>query len=148
MWGQEEVLQIHQLVANFLANESPVLQSMHECWNCVPFLENSHFLKAPWVDSAISLPFYHQGTLLFFVFGYIFNIVYVIFYLLRQFMRFSEQVYWAALSFPPPVGHILSELSTMTRWVALHDMTHSFIEFCKPLCHNKAVIHEGDHRRW
>ena len=42
--------------------------------------------------------------------------------------------------------HILSEFSTMTclSWVALHGMAHSFIELCKPLCHDKAVIHEGD----
>ena len=45
-----------------------------------------------------------------------------------------------------PVDHVLSELFTMTRLsqVALHSMAHSFIELCKPLLHNKAVIHEGD----
>ena len=64
-----------------------------------------------------------------------------------QFMRFSWQVYWGGLSFPPPVDHVLLELSAMTRpsWVALHSMAHSFIELCKPLHHDKAVIHEGDH---
>ena len=62
-----------------------------------------------------------------------------------QFMRFSRQVYWGGLPFPPPVGHILSELSTRTcpSWVALHGMANSFIELCKPLHHDKAVIHEG-----
>ena len=64
-------------------------------------------------------------------------------------MRFSQQVYWGGLPFPPTMDHILSELSTMTcpYWVALHVMTHSFIDFYKPLHHNKAVIHEGHHRR-
>ena len=34
------------------------------------------------------------------------------------------------MSFPSPVDHILSELSTMTHpsWVALRGMAHSFIE--------------------
>ena len=61
-------------------------------------------------------------------------------------MRFSWQVHWGGLPFPPPVDHILSELSAMTHlsWVALHSMTHSFIELHKPLRHDKAVIHEGD----
>ena len=38
---------------------------------------------------------------------------------------------------PSPVGHILSELSTMTRlsWVALHGMAHSFIELEKGVIH-------------
>ena len=27
-------------------------------------------------------------------------------------------------------------------WVALHGMAHSFIELCKPLCRDKAVIHD------
>ena len=46
---------------------------------------------------------------------------------------------------PLPVDHVLPELSTMTRlsWVALHVMDHSFIKLCKPICHDKAVIHEG-----
>ena len=62
-----------------------------------------------------------------------------------QFMRFSQQVYWVGLPFPPPVDRVLSELPAMTRpsWVALHSMAHSFIELHKPLCHDKAVIHEG-----
>ena len=51
---------------------------------------------------------------------------------------------WGGLPFPPPVDHVLSELSTMTRpsWVALHSMTHSFIGLRKPLPQDKAVIHE------
>ena len=32
---------------------------------------------------------------------------------------------------------------THPSWVALRAMAHSFIELCKPLCHDKAVIHEG-----
>ena len=63
-----------------------------------------------------------------------------------QFMKFSWQVYWVDLPFPPPVGHVLSELSAMTclSWVALHGMAHSFTELNKPLHHDKAVIHEGE----
>ena len=62
-----------------------------------------------------------------------------------QFMRISQQVYWSGLQFLPPVDHVLSELSAKTRpsWVALHGMAHSFIELCKPLHHDKAVIHKG-----
>ena len=61
-------------------------------------------------------------------------------------MGFSQQDYWSGLPFPPPVDHVLSELSTMTcwSWVALHGMAHSFIELHKPLRHDKAVIHEGE----
>ena len=29
-------------------------------------------------------------------------------------------------------------------WVALHGMAQSFIKLCKPIHHDKAVIHEGD----
>ena len=63
-----------------------------------------------------------------------------------QFMRFSQYLYWGSLPFPPPVDHVLSELSAMTclSWMALHGMAHSFIELLKPLLHDKAVIHEGD----
>ena len=51
---------------------------------------------------------------------------------------------WSGLPFPCPVDHDSSELLTMTKpsWVALHGMTHSFIELCKPLHH--AVILKGD----
>ena len=53
-----------------------------------------------------------------------------------QFMGFSGQVYWGSLAFPSPVDHILSELSAVTcpSWVALHRMSHSFIELCNPIC--------------
>ena len=63
-------------------------------------------------------------------------------------MRFSRQEHWSGLPFPPPVDHVLSELSTMTRpsWVVLHRMAQSFIELHKPL-HLKAVIGEGDMKR-
>ena len=66
-------------------------------------------------------------------------------YLFIQFMGFSRQVCWCGLPFHP-VDHVLSELSTMTclSWVALRDMSHSFIKLLKPLCHGKAAIHEGD----
>ena len=59
-------------------------------------------------------------------------------------MGFSRLEYWSGLSVPPPVDHVLSELSTMIcpSWVALHGMAHSFVGLHKPLCHNKAVIHE------
>ena len=32
--------------------------------------------------------------------------------------------------------------------MALNDMTHSFIELCKPLSHDKAVIHEREGHRF
>ena len=40
---------------------------------------------------------------------------------------------------------IVSELFTRTRpsWVALHGIAQHFIELSKPLCHHKAVVHEG-----
>ena len=62
------------------------------------------------------------------------------------FMGFSQQGFGSDLPFPPPVDYVLSELFTRTRpsWVALNSTAHSFIELCKPLLHNKAVIHEGN----
>ena len=56
------------------------------------------------------------------------------------------QEYWSGLPFPSPVDHVLSELFTLIQlcWVALLDMTNSFIELCKPLHHDKTVIHEGE----
>ena len=67
------------------------------------------------------------------------------FCLFMQFMGFSQLVYWSSFLFPPPVDHVFSELSSVTclSWVALHGMTYSFIEICKPLQHNKTVIHKG-----
>ena len=61
-------------------------------------------------------------------------------------MGFSRQESWSWLSFPPPVDHVLSELFTVTHlsWVVLHGMACGFIELCKPLHHDKAVIHEGE----
>ena len=63
------------------------------------------------------------------------------------FMGFSRQEYWSSLPFPPPVDYVLSELFTTTclSWVAQHSLAHSFIELCKPPCHDKAVIHERIH---
>ena len=47
------------------------------------------------------------------------------------------QEYWSGLSFPFPVDHILSELSTMTHpsWVALHGMDQSFLVLDKAVAH-------------
>ena len=47
-------------------------------------------------------------------------------------------------AFPPPVGHVLSELSAMTHlsWVPPHGLAHSFTELHKLLRHDKAGIHE------
>ena len=57
-------------------------------------------------------------------------------------MRASWQVHWGGLPYPPPVDHVLSELSAVTHpsGLALHSMAHSFIELCKLLLHNKAVV--------
>ena len=59
------------------------------------------------------------------------------------YMGFLRQTYWSSLPFPSPVDQSLSKLSTMTCpcWMALHCIGHSLTELCKPLCHDKAVIH-------
>ena len=46
------------------------------------------------------------------------------------FTGFSRQEWWSGLPFPSPVGHIFSELSTVSclSWVALHNRVHSFTE--------------------
>ena len=58
------------------------------------------------------------------------------------FMGFSRQEYWCGLSFPSPVDHILSDLSTMTHppWVAIHSMAHNFIELDKAVVHVISLI--------
>ena len=69
-----------------------------------------------------------------------FSILY--FCLFIPFMGFSRQGYWSGLSFPSPVGHILSELSTMTplSWVAPHGMADSFIELEDVVVHVIRVV--------
>ena len=59
------------------------------------------------------------------------------------FMGFSRQEYWSVLPFPSPVGHVLSELSTMIcpSWVALHGTTHSFNELDKAVVHVISLVH-------
>ena len=68
------------------------------------------------------------------------------FLLFIQFMGFSQKLYWDGSPFPPPVDHLLSELSTMTcpSWVALHSIGHSFVELHKPLCCDKAGSIKGE----
>ena len=64
-----------------------------------------------------------------------------LFILFLVFLRYECCI---GLPMPPPVDYILSELFAMTHlsWVPLHQLVHSFIELPKPLCHDKAVIHE------
>ena len=68
----------------------------------------------------------------------------VSFCLFILFVGFLWQEYWSALPFPPPMDHVLSELFALTclSWVTLHSMARSFIDLCKSLCYDKAVIHE------
>ena len=50
---------------------------------------------------------------------------------------------WVAISFPS--GSHLLELfnKTCPSWVGLYSLAYSSIELCKPLHHDKVVIHEG-----
>ena len=61
---------------------------------------------------------------------------------IQLFMGFSRQECWSGLSFPSPVEHILSELSSMScpSWVALHGVVHSFIESDKAVVHAISLI--------
>ena len=65
-------------------------------------------------------------------------------------MGFSRQEYWSGLPFLSPVAHTVSGILTMTRLsgVALHTMAQSFTELYKPLCHDKAVIHEEESQNY
>ena len=58
------------------------------------------------------------------------------------FMGFSREEYWSGLPLPSPVGHILSELSTMIHlsFVALQGMAHSFIELDKAVVSVISVV--------
>ena len=57
-------------------------------------------------------------------------------------MGFLRQEYWSGLSFPSPVDHFLSELSTMTHLssVTLHGMADSFIELDKAVVYVISLI--------
>ena len=61
------------------------------------------------------------------------------------FVRVSWQEYWSWLPFPPPVDHVFQKSSLWPTHLGRpnYSMVHSFIDLCKPLHHNKAVIHEG-----
>ena len=62
-----------------------------------------------------------------------------------QLMRFSQKVDWGGLPFLLQwITFCQNSLLWPMSWVALHGMAHSFIELHKPLCHQKAVILEGD----
>ena len=106
--------------------ESPVMSTTGHYF-CFGLSLHSLGLISPLLSSSV-LGIYQPGDFIF---------QYHIFFLSILFMRFSRQEYWSGLSFPSPVDHILSELSTMTHlsWVALHVTAHSFIEL------DKAVVH-------
>ena len=70
------------------------------------------------------------------------SFIVISFHLFILFMGFSRQEYWSGLTFPSPLDHIWSELSTMTHlsWVALHSMAHSFIELYMAVVHVISLI--------
>jgi len=47
---------------------------------------------------------------------------------------FSQQEYWSRLPFPPPLDHVLSEVSTVTcpSWVAPHTMNLASLSYVSP----------------
>ena len=51
---------------------------------------------------------------------------------------------WFAILSSSEPCFVITLTMTHPSWVVLHSMAHSFIELCKHLCHNKAVIHEGE----
>ena len=60
--------------------------------------------------------------------------------------EYLELIYFRIDWFDLLAVHILSEISTMNcpSWMALNSMAHSFLELCKPIHQDKAVIHEED----
>ena len=50
---------------------------------------------------------------------------------------------WVAISFSSG-PYFVRTLQCDLSWVALHSITHSVIELNKPLCLDKAVVHDGD----
>ena len=66
-----------------------------------------------------------------------FSVLYFCLFIL--FMGFSRQEYWISLTFPSPVDHILSELSTMTH--------PSSVQFSRSVVSNSLRPHELQHAR-
>ena len=62
-------------------------------------------------------------------------------------MEFSWQIYWSGLPFPPPVTHVLSELSTMTHpsWVALHAWLIASLSYASPFATTRQWSVKGIH---
>ena len=87
---------------------------------------------SPLISSSM-LGIYWPGE---FLFQYPFICLFILF------MEFLRQEYWSGLPFPSLVGHVLSELSTLTHlsWVALHGMDNSFIELDKSVVHAISLI--------
>lgn len=71
--------------------------------------------------------------------------IYASFCLLYQVYGVLMASMLSGLPSAPPVDHVLSELSTVTRpsCVALHGVAHGFIELLKPLHHDAGSDHEG-----
>ena len=67
---------------------------------------------------------------------------FISFCLFILFMGFSRQEIWSGLPSPSPVGHVLSELSTMTclSWVPLRNMVHRFIKLDKTVIHVISLV--------
>ena len=69
-----------------------------------------------------------------------FSVLYFCFFVL--FMGFSKQEYWSGFPFPFSCGPYLQEFSTMSNpsWVALHGMSHSFIEVDRIVIHLISLV--------
>ena len=91
-----------------------------------------------------TLPQQHIRHLL--TWGLIFKFIFFFFFLFILSTSFLNQEYWSGSPVPSRVGHIFSELSTMTchSCVSWHGMAHSFTKLQKPIHPDKVVIHEGD----
>ena len=70
------------------------------------------------------------------------SLIVIPFCLFTVFTGFSRQESWSSLPCHSPVGHVLSELSTITRpsWEALHGMAHSFIELDRAVPHVISLV--------
>ena len=125
----------------FIALDFNFITRHTHSWASFP-LWPSHFI----LSGAISIcpPLFPSSTLdAIWPAGLLFRVISFCLFMLC--MGFLWQEYWRGLPFPPPVDHVLSELSTMTRlsWVALYGVAPSFTELCKHLHCSKVVAHEA-----